>query len=109
MEIQAATHDVTCRIAIPLISNSQVGHTAEALVVEIEIEILDLDRPVPAEQPLEPAADGVPPIEILSVSINQPATARTRVAIVDNSRFVVHANGAGGRVNEPATVCEADS
>src|SRR5947208_14606895 len=54
-----------------------------------------------AKHVLEAATNGIAPIEILFVSVDRTGTAWPCAAIVNESCFVIHADAAAGRVNQP--------
>src|SRR5207302_10035119 len=62
-----------------------------------------------AKHVLEAATNSIAPIEILFVSVDRTGTAWPCAAIVNESCFVIHADAAAGRVNQPVIERDTDA
>src|ERR1700736_2499766 len=82
---------------------------AEGLILEREIKVFGLNRPVSADGVLDAASHGIAPIKFLCVRIDKIRPAVPCVTIIDDSRFVIHTDAAASRINQPTVKSDSDA
>src|ERR1700726_4983502 len=73
----------------------------ETLIIELVTKVLGFQSPVAAHHVFDAAAASPTPVKIFPTGMEPFPAARARVAIVDNTGFIIHTDSAAGSIEQP--------